>query len=47
MSTLIYLFRGRQVTASPEWGQNLDLAAGAIQEAICRMFERVAKILMA
>jgi hypothetical protein len=47
MSTFIYLFRGRQVTAFPEWGQNLELAAGAIQEALCRMFERVARVLMA
>jgi hypothetical protein len=46
MSTFTYLFRGRQATASPEWGQNLDLAA-AIQEALCRMFARVARILMA
>ena len=47
MSNFTYLFRGRQAMASPEWGQNLELAAGAIQEALCRMFERLARVLMA
>ena len=27
--------------------RNVELAAGAIQEALCRMFERVANVLMA
>jgi hypothetical protein len=47
MSELTDLFRAREASASPEWGQNLELAARVIQEALCHLFERVARVLMA
>jgi len=47
MSTFTDFFRGKQAMASPEWGRSFELAADAIQEALCRLFERLARVLMA